>query len=168
MEKYSIRMRSSKIELIKGGPAPGGRVMRGAVLLDSAQCVRLEPDTERGVRVSRVDWDPATLDDWRHQVNPLGLARQRVWEALALASKVAAQPEIIAELCWSDDPSYVTGYVASPLIGYARITHLKPLGSPMGGRVFFIRTGANSEELIYRLEQQVTLVNRLPDSNKGV
>ena len=28
---------------------------------------------------------------------------------------------VVAELCWSDDPDYTTGYVAGKNIGYVRI-----------------------------------------------
>jgi 6-carboxyhexanoate--CoA ligase len=38
---------------------------------------------------------------------------QRVKEAPVLATKVSAHPATIAELCWSDDPEYITGYVTS-------------------------------------------------------
>lgn len=136
--------------------------MRGAVLLDAEKTVRLEPDSGRGVRVSRIDWEAMTLQKWRDHVEARGFARSRVWEALAIASKVVAQPEVIAELCWSDDRNYVTGYVASREFGYARITHLKPLGSEMGGRVFFIHTGIDVDHLISTLERQPTLVDKLP------
>ncbi|MDI5789105.1 6-carboxyhexanoate--CoA ligase [Bacillus licheniformis] len=37
----------------------------------------------------------------------------RLKEALAIASKVCEHPAVIAELCWSDDPDYITGYVAA-------------------------------------------------------
>ncbi|GMA65731.1 6-carboxyhexanoate--CoA ligase (plasmid) [Alicyclobacillus fastidiosus] len=150
------------IALLKAGPAPGGRVMRGAVLLDAEQPIRMEPDPHRGVRVSKLDWEPSVLESWCNGIGHLGIARPRVWEAIAIASKVTAQPEVIAELCWSDDQSYITGYVASQQFGYVRVTHLKPLGSLIGGRVFFIRAGTDIQSLISRLEKQPALVDRLP------
>jgi len=55
-----------------------------------------------------------------------------------LASKVASVKGTIAELCWSDDPFYTTGYVASKKLGYVRIPHLKKEGDYHGGRVFFV------------------------------
>ena len=33
--------------------------------------------------------------------------------SIVLATKVSAHPATVAELCWSDDPEYITGYVAS-------------------------------------------------------
>jgi len=58
-------------------------------------------------------------------------------EALALAGKVLLSPGIVAELCWSDDPDYTAGYVASPARGYVRFPHLKKMGDRLGGRAFF-------------------------------
>lgn len=60
-------------------------------------------------------------------------------EAIVLASKVVSAPHILAEICMSDDPDYVTGYVAALSIGYRRITKLKAPGSPDGGRIFLYR-----------------------------
>lgn len=48
-------------------------------------------------------------------------------------------PHIIAEICIFDDPDYVTGYVASKQTGYVRITKLKEIGNPDGGRIFLYR-----------------------------
>jgi len=55
-----------------------------------------------------------------------------------LATKVSETPGLIAELCISDDPSYVTGYVASARTGYQRITPVKTDGDSAGGRVWFV------------------------------
>ena len=44
-------------------------------------------------------------------------------EALILASKIASCKGIVAELCWSDDPSYVIGYVGTK-DNYERIVSL--------------------------------------------
>ena len=54
-----------------------------------------------------------------------------------MASKVASAVGVVAELCWSDDPEYVSFYVASAKYGYKRIPVLKEYGNPIGGRVFF-------------------------------
>jgi 6-carboxyhexanoate--CoA ligase len=48
-------------------------------------------------------------------------------------------PGIVAELCWSDDPDYVTGYVADPTHGYQRISRMKAAGDGYGGRALFVR-----------------------------
>ena len=49
----------------------------------------------------------------------------RVKEALMLASKAASWPDVIAEVCISDDPDYTTGYIASKELGYLRIPNIK-------------------------------------------
>ena len=42
--------------LLRTGPSPSGRNMRGAIIMDAACGERMEPDSSRGVRVSRVDY----------------------------------------------------------------------------------------------------------------
>ena len=125
--------------------------MRGAMLLHVDTLQRLEPNRERGVRATYMDRESphAQPDNRKNHFN----------EALVLATKVAHHPNIVAELCISDDPDYVTGYIASQATGYVRITTLKPLGSPNGGRVFLFR--GNQEELadcIDYLQHQKVLV----------
>lgn len=79
-------------------------------------------------------------------------------EALILASKVAAAPGTVAELCWSDDPFYVTGYVGSPKFGYGRITVMKEKGDPIGGRVFFVKHGTDMDRYVEYMQHQTVLV----------
>lgn len=104
------------------------RDMRGAVLLDAATGSRLEADPQRGVRVTNMDAATHLGDG----------GKERVSEALVLASKVAHHQAVLAEVCISDDPDYTTGYVASSELGYVRIPNMKPSGSPIGGRVFVV------------------------------
>lgn len=115
--------------------------MRGAILLDADTLERLEPDRQRGVRATYMDRDTG---DGCIQEDCGG--KNHFNEALVLATKVVSHPNIVAELCISDDPDYVTGYIASKELGYVRITTLKELGSPNGGRVFLFR-GNHREEL---------------------
>ncbi|GIM46873.1 6-carboxyhexanoate--CoA ligase [Collibacillus ludicampi] len=153
------------IDLLKKGPGPQGTVMRGAVLMDVQTGERLEPDIARGVRVSRFDWKEETLRSWMDEVSSFGFNRSRIWEAIALASKVAAAPGVLAEICWSDDPSYVTGYVSSPSLGYVRIPHLKEKGDPVGGRIFFVdRQQTDISTLIHYLEKQAVWIDQLPEN----
>lgn len=126
------------IELLADGPAPGGVSMRGALLLDAASGERLDTDPERGVRVSRMDLTTLAASELSHQLRAVGLDTPHVREALILAGKVMLTPGIVAELCWSDDPDYLPGYVAGKEFGYVRFPHLKPAGEERGGRVFFI------------------------------
>jgi len=122
--------------LLSEGANPKGGNMRGAILMDYTTGQRLEPDPERGVRVSFIDYDPPSRA--RLEARFPGKEAERFRDAYALASKVASVPGIVAELCWSDDPAYTTGYVACRQEGYVRLTHLKPLGVPLGGRVYFV------------------------------
>lgn len=123
------------------------RDMRGAMLVCAGTGARLEPDCERGVRVSHMDALEYT------QATGKDAAR----EALVLASKVAAHPDVIAELCISDDPEYTTGYVAHAG-RYTRIPHIKPAGSRAGARAFLVREGADIPALIDYLERQPVLI----------
>lgn len=106
------------------------RGMRGAVLLDASTLERLEPDRERGVRATMMDAARAGNEP------PASPVKDHYAEAVVLAAKVASAPGIAAELCISDDPGYVTGYIASKSLGYVRISPLKEPGSPAGGRIF--------------------------------
>lgn len=112
--------------------------MRGAALVKADTGLRLEPDRERGVRVSRLGINKDTERRLSRRLQKEGINTKTVKEALILASKVASCDGIIAELCVSDDPDYTTGYVASKKTGYVRITNLKEKGSMIGGRVFFV------------------------------
>lgn len=130
---------ATAMETLAAGAAPGGRGMRGAMLVDAASGERLEPDPARGVRVSRMDLAPRAERELRAALAPVGLDNPHVREALVLAAKVLTAPGIVAELCWSDDPGYTAGYVAAPALGYIRFPHLKPAGEERGGRAFFFR-----------------------------
>jgi 6-carboxyhexanoate--CoA ligase len=129
--------------------------MRGAMLLSAVTGQRLDNTGSRGIRVSRMDIEEE--EGFISQLVERGIYNLHVREALILASKVAAGPGMVAELCWSDDPEYTTGYVASA-VGYTRIPHCKPLGSPIGGRIFFIHPAADLSRLENYLQQQPVLV----------
>ena len=122
--------------------------MRGAMLLDADSLERLEPDHERGVRATCMDSDPS----------PSAAVKNHFSEALTLATKVQAAPGIVGEICVSDDPGYVTGYVATK-DGYHRISILKEYGSPLGGRIFLYRgRREDAAETIRFLEKTPVLV----------
>lgn len=148
------------------GPAPGGGNMRGAVLLDVCTGRRLEPDASRGVRVACMDYSFAVVRELEQKLAVHGLNNNHVREALCLATKVTSVPSIVAELCWSDDPGYTAGYVASAGLGYLRLEHLKEKGSERGGRVFFFDPSRGQlEEAIRRLENEPCLITRLGKIN---
>lgn len=146
------------IDLLATGAAGPGTVMRGAVLMDAKSGDRLETDAVRGVRVSRMDMTAKCRSGLKEQLAMLGLSHPRILEAMVLSGKVLRAPGLIAELCWSDARDYTTGYVADPENGYQRISTLKPVGDPLGGRVFFVDRGVCLlEELVDYLERQAVL-----------
>lgn len=151
---------SQALGLLAGGAGPGGIVMRGAVILDALTGERLEKDAARGVRVSRMDLLPAHRPFVEALLAEAGLGHHRVLEALVLSGKVLQAPGIVAELCWSDAPDYLAGYVASSALGYQRISQLKEPGDVRGGRVFFAdRTKVALPDLVDYLERQPVLFN---------
>ena len=123
------------------------------LLRDIATGERLEPDHERGVRATYMDaLRSSDVDSQKNHFN----------EAIVLATKVANAPGMVAELCISDDPEYVTGYVASKELGYVRIMKMKELGDENGGRIFlFDSRKATAEECIEYLQKKKVLVNIL-------
>lgn len=131
--------------------------LRGAMLVDANTLERLEPDRERGVRATRMDMAPESALPGA----PDG--KQHYREAAVLAAKVCAAPHIVAELCISDDPDYVTGYVAGPGLGYVRIERLKEAGLPRGGRIFLYRGPREAvADTVAFLERRPVLVEAVP------
>ena len=130
--------------------------LRGAMLLDADTLERLEPDRERGVRATYMD-DEASLEK--------GTAggKNHYAEAIVLATKVQHAPGIVGEICVSDDPDYVTGYVATRELGYRRITVIKDKGDPNGGRIFLYRgPRAGVADTIRFLEHTPVIVTDVP------
>lgn len=126
--------------------------MRGAMLLDADTLERLEPEKDRGVRATYMDSAVSTTD--------AAAGKNHYAEAIVLATKVEYAPGIIGEICISDDPDYVTGYVATLAEGYVRITCMKHKGSPDGGRIFLYRgTKENVQECIRFLEKVPVIVD---------
>ena len=125
--------------------------MRGAMLYDIATGTRLEPDHARGVRATYMDaLHSSVVDSCKNHFN----------EAIVLATKVANAPGMVVEFCISDDPNYVTGYVASKELGYVRIMKMKEMGDENGGRIFlFDSRKASAEECIEYLQKKKVLVD---------
>ncbi len=148
------------LELLKRGPSPKGGNIRGAVLLDVDTGERLEPDPERGIRTVRFDWK--NREHIKKLLKERGIKRfylERLLDALALATK-NIYCGVMAELCWSDDPDYTTGYTAGKNIGYVRIKPMKEEEVPFGGRVYFVK-GNSLEEIIACLEKKAILIEGL-------
>jgi 6-carboxyhexanoate--CoA ligase len=140
--------------------------MRGAAIVSSEKGNRLEPDSERGVRVSCLGIDPSARRILSLRLSRRGINTDTVKEALMLASKAISCRGVIAELCISDDPDYTTGYVASREFGYLRIPHIKPEKSKTGGRAFFVMEDSNVQEIIEYLERVPVLIGKI-DSCRG-
>lgn len=130
--------------------------MRGAMLVDMRTGHRLDPWGQRGVRVSRMSFADETAAITA--LNAAGYSGVHLEEALVLASKVLSAPGVVGELCISDDPDYTTGYVSYGNT-YHRLHHMKPVDSPLGGRLFFVDATADIAAIKKYLETTVTLVN---------
>ena len=130
--------------------------MRGAMLVDMRTGQRLDPWGQRGVRVSRMSFADETAAITA--LNAAGYNGVHLEEALVLASKVLSAPGVVGELCISDDPDYTTGYVSYGST-YHRLHHMKPVGYPLGGRLFFVDATADIAAIKNYLETTVTLVN---------
>ena len=129
---------------------------RGAMLLDADTLERLEPDQSRGVRATYMD-DAASLE------KGTASGKNHYAEAIVLATKVQNAPGIVAEICVSDDPDYVTGYVATRELGYRRITVIKEKGDPNGGRIFLYRGPREGVvETVRFLEKTPVIVTDVP------
>ncbi len=135
--------------------------IRGAVLITAEKGDRLEPDKERGIRVSRLGIDQAAFKVISAKLSRHGLNTDTVKEALILASKVASCKNVVAELCVSDDPFYTTGYIASKKFGYIRIPNIKEKGSKSGGRAFFVKDGVSVEEIIHYLKKVPVIIRNI-------
>ena len=148
--------------LLDAGAARGGGSMRGAMIMDAATGDRLEPDRSRGLRVSRFDWSDEASAQIDRELSALGLTHFRTKEALALASKVACAPGMVAELCWSDDDDYTAGYIATRTAGYIRLPMMKQMGIAAGGRVFFVNSaGLDMNSLVSYLQSEPVLITSI-------
>jgi 6-carboxyhexanoate--CoA ligase len=132
--------------------------MRGAALIAANSGQRLEPDSTRGIRVSRLGIDKVSDIKLSRRLSSMHINTTTVKEALVLASKVASCKDVFAEICVSDDPDYTTGYIASSSLGYLRITNIKEHGGMNGGRVFFARESADIKNIITCLERKPVIV----------
>ena len=134
--------------------------MHGAMLFDKDSGKRIDNKGMKGVRVTGMA--SADITKYKESLQKDGRKGLHLEEALILASKIASCKGIAAELCWSDDPSYVIGYVGTKE-NYERIPILKDEGNPIGGRVFFVDKNQldddyTLDDLIAYLEKQVVLI----------
>jgi 6-carboxyhexanoate--CoA ligase len=128
-----------------------GENLPGAVLVD----VESGEVLAEGIRTILFDWKN------REAVRSLLLEKgftERTLDALALATK-NVYCGVEAEICISDDPDYTTGYIASPKLGYIRISPLKERGNPYGGRIYFVKK-SNLQKVIECLRQKAVLIEK--------
>jgi len=135
--------------------------MRGAAIITAEKGKRLEPDKQKGIRVSRLGITKSALKQLSSKLSRHGNNTETVKEALILASKVLSCKHVVAELCVSDDPYYTTGYVASKDLGYLRIPNIKNKGSRSGGRAFFVKEGTDVRGLIEYLERRPIIIGKV-------
>jgi 6-carboxyhexanoate--CoA ligase len=157
LQSLGVSKRSLNIafEIIKKGN------IRGAAIITSEKGFRLEPDIERGVRVSRLGITKSALKVLSSKLSRYVINKEIVREAIILASKVSSCKGTVAEICVSDDPSYTTGYVASRQFGYVRIPNIKHKKSKMGGRAFFVKEGIDVKGIIEYLEKIPVMINKV-------
>lgn len=142
------------IRLLHKGSSPEGENMRGAMIINQ-KGERVEKDHFRGVRTTDVDFTERELI--AEKLTEKGFT-QRTVDALAIATKNMVHPQITAEYCISDEPDYLTGYVATK-DGYHRLTPLKRKGNSKGGRIYFVKDDTDLDELYRFLEKKPVLIN---------
>ncbi len=168
LELIGISKRAIKktMDYIANGASPDKKNMRGAMIIDYKSGRRLEPDRYIGVRASHMDITKEAGAKLIMTLKKNKINNPYIIEAIVLATKVINAPNTIAELCWSDDPSYQAGYVASRKFGYVRFPYLKEKGSPFGGRAFFVDSSRlDLKALTNFLELQPILITRISKIN---
>lgn len=135
------------------------KTMRGAAIISEESALRMEPDKERGVRASRLGIEKGVEKALTKKILKMKADTTTVKEALIIASKVASNPDIRAEICISDDPDYTTGYIASKQFGYLRIPNIKKHGQKHGGRVFIIKENSDIQGIIDYLEKTPVIIS---------
>jgi 6-carboxyhexanoate--CoA ligase len=164
LELIGVKKRAIKMAMdcIAKGASPDKKNMRGAMIIDYKTGKRIETDKYRGIRASRMDITKTAEAKLISTLKKVRINNPYIREAIVLATKVANTPDTIAEICWSDDPSYQAGYVASKRFGYVRFPLLKEKGSPFGGRTFFVDVKKiDLKKYTDFLEQQPVLITRI-------
>lgn len=126
--------------------------MRGAALVDINSLERLELDKERGIRVSAFD-----------SINPdLSGEKDHRREAKLLASKVISCPNVVAEICVTDDVNYTFGYIASKKLGYIGITHVKEPQLEWGARIILFDGTIGSGSYEEKVNRTIEYLEKTP------
>lgn len=128
------------------------RNMRGAILLDVHTYEHLEPDRQRGIRVSCFD---STTSDFSG-------VKDHIREAKLLASKVVSCENVVGEICVTDDVNYTFGYFASKEKGLIGIAHIKELNDNWGGRVILFDSSIGSGILQEKVKKCIKYLESTP------
>ncbi|MEZ0323507.1 MAG: 6-carboxyhexanoate--CoA ligase [Hydrogenothermaceae bacterium] len=144
------------IDLVHKGASTCGEVMRGAMIVNP-KGERIEIDRDRGIRTTNIDFENREYVE--EKLLEKGFTYRTV-DALAIATKNLKSEYILAEYCVSDDPNYITGYVALK-DRYIRLSPLKEKGNPKGGRIYFVKNDTNLVELYNYLEKKSFLIKDL-------
>jgi len=126
--------------------------MRGAAIVDVNSFERLEPDRQRGIRVSAFD---SVCPD-------LSGKKDHRREAKLLASKVISCPNVVAEICVTDDVDYTFGYIASKKLGYIGITHVKEPLLEWGARVILFDGTIGSGSYEEKVNRAIDYLEKKP------
>ncbi len=140
------------IKLIHTGAA-SGKNMRGAMIVN-LKGERLEKNREKGIRTTMVDY--INREKHKKKLIKKGFT-ERTLDALALSTKNLIYPDIVAEYCISDEPDYLTGYVATKKY-YFRLTPLKEKGNLFGGRIYFVKNNTDIDKLYNYLQNTPVLI----------
>jgi len=115
---------------------------------------RVEKDKKKGIRTTMVDYK--NRKKIKEKIIKKGFT-ERTLDALALSTKNLIYPDIVAEYCISDEPDYLTGYVATKKY-YFRLTPLKEKGNLFGGRIYFIKNNTDLAKLYEYLKKTPVLI----------
>jgi 6-carboxyhexanoate--CoA ligase len=134
-----------------------GKNIKGALIFDWDSLELLD----KGIRTIKFDWlERKRILNW---LISQGRYTERTLDALALATK-NIYCGVLFEICISDDPNYVTGYIASKE-GYFRITPIKPFNIPFGGRIYFVER-KKYEQVLHCLRNKALLIKEVALINK--
>ncbi len=167
--KRLIRKILNKLDISETAVNTAFNILSGSITMSGASIVlaesgkRVEPDIERGIRVSRLGINRSTGRTLSLKLEKYGINNITVREAVILASKVASYKQVEAELCISDDPYYLTGYISSKQFGYVRIPNIKRKRDKKGGRVFFMEETTNINSAVKFLEKTPVIIGKVSE-----
>ena len=119
------------------------------------------------VRCTNMDYDISIKNELNDFLIKNNFNGKYLKEALCLSSKICNEPNVLCEVCISDDKNYTTGYISSKSFGYVRIENFKPINHDFGGRIIFIKDKLKLNSTIEYLKNSVVLINSIPKINSN-